>query len=166
MVWSARETHRTRLRPLISLFFHEPYLSADVELVETGIKHAVTMKINLPSVGGVDEPVPLVRKEFGDFPNGRSHMCLDVTAMFAHVILKAPPHRVKRIANRDEQIFIRLVIHDQFATGHGEVEAHVEGTATTVVPAWCFHDDAAAQDAVVIGIEPVSVFAHLGFYTW
>ena len=132
------------------MLFDESYLGAELELAEPKVEHAVAMEIDFSPIVRLDEPVALVGKELSDAAVGQRLVNLDVSPMLADVIFELAPHRVERVADGNQEIFISLVIHDEFPAWYGEVETHLERAATMMMTDWGFNHHATAYDAVVI----------------
>lgn len=79
----------TSLRTLFTHFIDKMYLRADLETIETGIQHAVSIKINFTPVGCLQKTEPLIGKEFGDSAVGQLLMRFQNSTAPACIILSS-----------------------------------------------------------------------------
>ena len=57
---------RASLRAFFTHFVHEMDLGADLEAIEAGIQHTISVELEFPPVGRFKKTEALVGKEFGD----------------------------------------------------------------------------------------------------
>jgi len=75
------------LRPLIALFFHKAHARADLKAVKAGLPDAVSVKIDLATVGAFQEAVAILRPKFRHDARRLFLMDLYLAAHLADLIL-------------------------------------------------------------------------------
>ena len=70
-----------------------------------------------------------------------------------HVVFQPPPRRIEGVAERHEDILVRMVevmiaVDDDLAAGHDEIDTHAVEPPLAVVPVRLGDDDVAAGDPV------------------
>jgi len=156
----AERHHRTRLRTFgaFGMLRDKTHLVSDGQLVETATGDAVTMEIDLGAIGGHDEAAILLGKQARDPPMIGYCMQLHIAAPLANVVFEQPAHGVKRVADGDMGVLVRVVrlgiaADDDLAAGNTEIYADAEQVALLAARMLAFDDDTAGYDPIEKAFE-------------
>jgi len=151
----AERNHGARLRAFgtLGVLRDKTHFIAHRELVEAAIRDTVAVEVNLVAVGALDEAAILLGNEPRDPSMVGHRVHFDITTSLASVILEQPPGSVKRIADRDIDILMRMVrrgitADDDLAPGNLEVDANSKQIALLMTRVLALHDDTARCDAI------------------
>jgi len=159
--------HRTRLRTFgaFGVLCDETHLVSDGQLIETAIGDAVTMEIDLSAIAGHDETAILLGKQARDPSVVGYRMQLHIAAPLANVVFKQSAHGVKRVADGDMGILMRVMglgiaSDDDLAAGNTEVYADTEQISLPPARMLAFDDDAAGYDPIEKAFELLGAYAY------
>lgn len=93
-------------------------------------------------------------------------MLLYITAHLPRVILKLPASSIKRITDRDMQVFMgmmlgRIALNHNLPLGHKDLDPDVIETPLAVMPVMCLNDDAARDNAIKKLLQPCHSVANV-----
>ena len=105
----ALEVYGTGLRTVLAHFLHEVHTLAGDQLVEVIFDDAVAVEIDFMAVGAGDDAVVLLGNNVHDDAVRQRLMRLDLAALLADIVFELAARIVKRVANRNIDVFMRLV---------------------------------------------------------
>jgi hypothetical protein len=135
------------------------------ELVEAAIRDTVAVEVNLVAVGALDEAAILLGNDPRDPPIVGHRVHFYIATSLASVVFEQPPGSVKRIADRDIDILMRMVrrgitADDDLAPGNLEVDANSKQIALLMTRVLALHDDTARCDAIKESFELFSPLSY------
>lgn len=98
-----------RLRPEVSRLLDETNRGPGGQVGEAGAGDAVAVKIDKPTILGLDTPKAALSVKFADAPVCGTVMCLDVEPPFALVVLELAPGGAEGIAQGNVRFLVRLI---------------------------------------------------------
>ena len=123
------------------------------------------MEIDLSAIAGHDEAAILLGKQTRDPSVIGYCMQLHIAAPLANVVFKQPAHGVKRVADGDMGILVRVVrlgiaADDDLAAGNTEIDADAEQVALLAARMLAFDDDTAGYDPIEKAFELLGACAY------
>ena len=161
----ADEPDGARLRALLALLFDKGNALTGIEFLETAVKNAVAVEINLVSRGGLDEAEFAERVEFRYRPRRRAVMLLHLSLHAADLVLQLPARAFESIVERESEVGIALVILrrvvdiDLAAVGQRQADIDLIKAPGAVMAAGRFLTEGAPAE---VARNPAVIDAYLG----
>jgi hypothetical protein len=117
------------------------------------------VKVEHPTIVGLDATEALVGIEFADPATWQTHVSFDVVPVPAFIIGEPAAGGTEGIAQRDIRILVSMATRVRPLNGNvgsrdGDVDIHVEYSALAIMFVRLFHDDVAAHDVRAKAFQP------------
>src|SRR5579875_34498 len=163
----ANQPHGASLGAFLPLLLNEDYFGPNLQTLKGLMHDAVTVEVNLPAVGCLDEAIALSREKLAHPAVRRNLMSLDSSAAAAHVVFQLSPCCVEGVPQRHFDVPVLFVLtglasHSDLFTRQGEVDPYLVEVALLVVLAGRLHHDPTAHDVASELIQPLRLLPDEG----
>jgi len=180
----AEHAHAARLRSLLARLLDKRHCGSDHQLVESVVQHACAMEIDTV-VAGLDEPVPVHRRQLDDLAVRRNFVRLDSPALLSGEVLQTAACGIEGVVDGDTGVAVhaldlrllvvrlvflvfhtavqrRLVTHDnRRTTRNGHLDADVKVPPVVAMAMRDLDEDAAPHDARVELFQPFHALSNV-----